>query len=156
MDIRQKTKDHLPLIGIFICALLLGIVVTLLALPLLGIALIPKEVGNTEIPNLTQPAEPQNEIGNFSNNYPDLELQESQLKTDTSGNKWIEGVVRNSGNTTYKSIGIKFRLLDTDGKQLGDVIAVSDIIAPGISWDFQATVLDNAAVAFIIRDISAD
>ena len=46
MDIRQKLKQNLTLIGIFTSALFLGIIVTLLVLPILGISLAPNSVGS--------------------------------------------------------------------------------------------------------------
>jgi hypothetical protein len=155
MDIIQKLKGNSIPLGIFICALFLGIIITLLALPILGISLTPKEIGTQEDLNRTQPAEPQKEIENLTNRYPDLDLRESLMKTDTSGNKWIEGVVKNNGNVSYQSVQITFRLLDAKGKQLGDAIAISDRVAPGDTWDFQAVVLDNETVSIIPTDITA-
>ena len=51
---------------------------------------------------------------------------------------------------------ITFRLLDGDGKQLGNAIVVGDNITPGYSWDFQRAVLDDAAVTYILIDINGD
>lgn len=75
--------------------------------------------------------------------------------TDSTGARFIAGVVSNGTGRDYGHLHIAFELLGADSQVVGQVAASTRGLAAGERWEFRAPVPDTLAVHFRVQGLSS-
>ena len=73
-----------------------------------------------------------------------LRLDEAAIRGEP-GDKVLVGQVTNTTPTTFSEVGIRFRLLDGSGTQMGTVSETTHDLAAQGTWKFEIDVPDSAS-----------
>lgn len=75
--------------------------------------------------------------------------------TDSTGARFIAGVVTNESDQPYGHLHITFSLLDADSQVVGTAAASTQGLAAGERWEFRTRVEDTLAVHFRVEGLSS-
>jgi hypothetical protein len=84
---------------------------------------------------------------NISRIEENLKLSEYQMKKDEYNFQYIEGTIRNDGNSTYAYVQVQFNAYDKDGNHLGTFIDNTNQLETGRTWKFKAMFVGTEEVA---------
>lgn len=78
----------------------------------------------------------------------------THFKREDFGARSVVGTVKNTGAKTYGYVQVSINLYDDSGKQVGSMLANVNNLEPGVSWDFEAVVLEDNATTFKVMDVT--
>ncbi|MBR1380297.1 MAG: zinc ribbon domain-containing protein [Alphaproteobacteria bacterium] len=108
--------------------------------------------------------EPKNKNLNTNHNSNNAHVVSEKRSVEVVEDKWchgefgsrtICGIIVNNTNRQYSYVQIEINLYDASGTQIGSTLDNVNNLEPGGKWRFNAYVIEDEAVKYKIKDVSA-
>lgn len=90
-----------------------------------------------------------------TNGAANLQILDHSVKTGQYGNRLIVGRIKNNGSKELSYVMVTFSLYDSQNNLVGTALANVNNLEPGATWKFEAGILEDNAVSYKVKEITA-
>lgn len=92
--------------------------------------------------------------GTESRRFDRVVSREARIKQGEFNIRSVVGTVKNTATKTYGYVQVSINLYDSAGKQVGSTMANVNNLEPGVSWDFEAVIIEDNVTTFKVMDVT--